>query len=78
MQNSPLASCQIIPQQVSIAIEGGVHIDGLFLAAVVLMLVLIRMRRSVAGVVLVRGRPLMRCSALLWKWRLAAGKLVSC
>lgn len=34
----------IIPQQVSIAIEGGVHIDGLFLVAVVLMLVLIRMR----------------------------------
>ena len=46
MKESPLASCQIIPQQqVSIAIEGGVHIDGLFLAAVVLMLVLIRMRR---------------------------------
>lgn len=45
MQSQTLASCQIIPQQVSIAIEGGVHIDGLFLAAVVLMLVLIRMRR---------------------------------
>ena len=45
MTESLLASCQIIPQQVSIAIEGGVHIDGLFLAAVVLMLVLIRMRR---------------------------------
>ena len=44
MKESPLASCQIIPPQVSIAIEGGVHIDGLFLAAVVLMLVLIRMR----------------------------------
>ena len=44
MKESPVASCQIIPQQVSIAIEGGVHIDGLFLAAVVLMLVLIRMR----------------------------------
>lgn len=29
MKESPLASCQIIPQQVSIAIEGGVHIDGL-------------------------------------------------
>mgnify|MGYP000141896049 FL=1 len=45
MKQNPLALCQIIPQQVSIAIEGGVHIDGLFLAAVVLMLVLIRMRR---------------------------------
>ena len=40
MKHNPLASCPIIPQQVSIAIEGGVHIDGLFLAAVVLMLVL--------------------------------------
>ena len=45
MKESPLASCQILPQLVSIAIEGGVHIDGLFLVAVVLMLVLIRMRR---------------------------------
>ena len=53
MKESLLASCQIIPQQVSIAIEGGVHIDGLFLAAVVLMLVLIRMRR----VVLVEDGP---------------------
>ena len=41
MKHNPLASCPIIPQQVSIAIEGGVHI----LVAVVLMLVLIRMRR---------------------------------
>ena len=45
MKHNPLASCPIIPQQVSIAIEGGVHIYGLFLVAVVLMLVLIRMRR---------------------------------
>ena len=45
MKHNPLASCPIIPQQVSIAIEGGVHIDDLFLVAVVLMLVLIRMRR---------------------------------
>ena len=44
MKHNPLASCPIIPQQVSIAIAGGVHIDGLFLVAVVLMLVLIRMR----------------------------------
>ncbi len=27
MKHNPLASCPIIPQQVSIAIEGGVHID---------------------------------------------------
>lgn len=45
MPNGILASCQIIPQQVYIAIEGGVHIDGLFLVAVFLMLALVRMRR---------------------------------
>lgn len=42
MQPVTLASCQIIPQQVSIQIEGGVHLDGLALAVIVLLVVMIR------------------------------------
>lgn len=42
MQPVTLASCQIIPQQVSIQIEGGVHLDGLSLAVIVLLVVMIR------------------------------------
>lgn len=37
-----LASCQIIPQQVTVSIEGGVHFDGLTLALVVVLWLVIR------------------------------------
>lgn len=42
MQNQTLASCQIILQQVSISIDGGVHFDGLSLIIVIVLWILIR------------------------------------
>lgn len=37
-----LASCQIIPQQVAVSIEGGVHFDGITLALVIGLWLVIR------------------------------------
>ena len=45
MRPETLASCQILPQQVSILIEGGVHVDGFALVAIFLIVVLIRKKR---------------------------------
>ena len=43
MEAQTLASCQIIPQQVAVSVAGDVHFDGLMLAVVLaLFLVLIR------------------------------------
>ena len=41
----PLASCQIIPQQVSISIDGGVHFDGLTVVLVIVLWIMIRKKR---------------------------------
>lgn len=37
-----LASCQIIPQQVTVSIDGGIHFDGLSLVIVIVLWFLIR------------------------------------
>ncbi len=42
MQNQTLASCQIIPLHISIAIDGGVHLDGLSLVIVIVLWIMIR------------------------------------
>ena len=43
MENLSLASCQIIPQQIAVSVAGDVHVDGLLLAVVLaLLLVVIR------------------------------------
>ena len=42
MTHQTLASCQIIPQQVSISIDGGVHLDGLSLVIVIVLWIMIR------------------------------------
>ncbi len=46
MQYVPLASCQIIPQQVVVVIGGDVHFDGLVLAVVVAIVLWILIRRK--------------------------------
>ena len=42
MTHQTLASCLIIPQHLSIAIDGGVHLDGLSLVIVIVLWIMIR------------------------------------
>lgn len=42
MTHPTLASCLIIPQHLSIAIDGGVHLDGLSLVIVIVLWIMIR------------------------------------
>ncbi len=42
MNSNPLASCQIIPQQVSVSIDGGVHFDGLTVVIVIVLWIMVR------------------------------------
>lgn len=42
MTHQTLASCLIIPRHLSIAIDGGVHLDGLSLVIVIVLWIMIR------------------------------------
>lgn len=42
MTHQTLASCLIIPQHLLIAIDGGVHLDGLSLVIVIVLWIMIR------------------------------------
>ena len=42
MPTYSLASCLIIPQQVSVSINGGVHFDGLSVVVVIVLWIMIR------------------------------------
>lgn len=42
MPSLTLASCQIIPQHVTVSIDGGIHFDGLSLVIVIVLWFLIR------------------------------------
>lgn len=59
MTHQTLASCLIIPQHLSIAIDGGVHLDGLSLVIVIVLWIMIRKKLYGTGVV-PSGRPLLR------------------
>lgn len=42
MESLALAPCQIIPQQILVSIDGGVHFDGLTIVVVIVLWFLIR------------------------------------
>lgn len=42
MESLTLAPCQIIPQQILVSIDGGVHFDGLTIVVVIVLWFLIR------------------------------------
>ena len=59
MTHQTLASCLIIPQHLSIAIDGGVHLNGLSLVIVIVLWIMIRKKPLGTGVV-PSERPLLR------------------
>ncbi len=45
MRSLTLASCQIIPQQVLVSIDGGIHFDGLTVVIVIVLWIMLRKKR---------------------------------